>query len=244
MKTISFCTAGNSSALLHARNALLSWGYEVTSKPSDATTHLLLPVPSIDESGAIRGGPRFEEILSTLPSEITVLGGMLPELPCKSVDLLQDEFYIAENASITAHCAISFLTNRMKRTLQNTPTLVIGWGRIGKCLAELLRSLGARVTVAVRKEADSAMLMALGFEAVTTNYLNPKPYHLIINTAPAPVIHSSNAAKDALLMDLASRKGIEGENVLWERGLPNRLAPESSGILIAKTALRYALRKE
>lgn len=244
MKTISFCTMGHSSALLHARNSLLSWGYEVTSQPSDATTHLLLPVPSMDETGAIRGGPHFEDILPNLSPEITVLGGMLPELPCKCVDLLNDDFYIAENASITAHCAISFLTNRMAHTLKDTPALIIGWGRIGKCLAELLRSLSAKVTVAVRKESDCAILKALGYHSVIMGELDPKLYQLIINTAPAPVMRSTDASENALLIDLASKQGIEGQNVLWERGLPNRFAPESSGILIAKTALRYALRKE
>ena len=41
-----------------------------------------------------------------------------------------------------------------------------------------------------------------------------------------------------VLMDLASSPGIDGENVLWARGLPGKIAPESSGELIAKTVMR------
>ena len=45
-------------------------------------------------------------------------------------------------------------------------------------------------------------------------------------------------------MDLASVRGISGDRVIWARGLPNQDAPEESGMLIAKTALRFALGKE
>ena len=46
------------------------------------------------------------------------------------------------------------------------------------------------------------------------------------------------------ITDLASVKGIAGDNVIWARGLPGKDAPEESGTLIAKTVLRYALGKE
>ena len=69
-------------------------------------------------------------------------------------------------------------------------------------------------------------------------------FDIIINTAPAPVMDQQEARPDALLVDLASIKGITGDRVIWARGLPNKDAPDASGILIAKTALRYALRKE
>ena len=52
------------------------------------------------------------------------------------------------------------------------------------------------------------------------------------------------AKKDALLMDLASVRGIAGDRVNWALALPGKDAPEVSGTLIAKTALRYALREE
>ena len=49
---------------------------------------------------------------------------------------------------------------------------------------------------------------------------------------------------EALLMDLASLRGIEGDRVIWARGLPGKDAPESSGALIAKTVIRLLERKE
>jgi hypothetical protein len=41
------------------------------------------------------------------------------------------------------------------------------------------------------------------------------------------------------MIDLASRQGIDHEDVIIARGLPGIHFPESSGILIAKTFLQY-----
>ena len=45
-------------------------------------------------------------------------------------------------------------------------------------------------------------------------------------------------------MDLASVRGIAGDRVDHALALPGKDAPQESGNLIAKTALRYALGKE
>ena len=95
------------------------------------------------------------------------------------------------------------------------------------------------VCMAVRKEADRAILQATGYGAVETGCIDAGKYRLIINTVPAPVLDDDAAKKDAVWIDLASKKGIFGENVLWARSLPGKDAPESSGELIARTVLRY-----
>lgn len=238
MKKILFCIAGESPALTHARNQLLSWGYGVTVQPGPEVTHVLLCVPTPEK------GSDLEAVLAPFSTDVTVIGGMLPPLPYPKVDLLEDEYYLAENAAITAHCAIALTLRHLEKTITSLPVLIIGWGRIGKCLAQLLRSMGAEVTVAVRKEADGAMLSALGFRAVALEEMEAERYAILYNTAPAPVLHRKDACKDALVIDLASQKGIDGEGVIWARGLPGKMAPETSGRLIAKTALRYALRRE
>ena len=170
---------------------------------------------------------------------MTVFGGNLPAMSQKSIDLLEDEIYLAQNAAITAHCALAIAMENLPITPDGCKTLVIGWGRIGKCLAPLLKALGAKVTVAVRKESDLAILTATGYDAVNIGDIDGSRYRLIINTVPAPVFDGDAAVKDAVMIDLASKKGISGEHVLWARGLPGKDAPESSGTLIARTVLRY-----
>lgn len=235
MSKLLFSTYGHSPALLHARNALQSWGYDVSPNPWEAT-HLLLPVPSFESDGKVKGGGCLSALLPQLRPNVTIFGGNLDCLQANKADFLQDEYYLLENAAITARCALKYADVRPE-----IPVLVIGWGRIGKHLAALLSQAGADVTVAVRKESHFSAVTCHGFGAVYMADMRPAQYALILNTAPAPVLEADACRKDAQLIDLASIKGICGDNVIWARGLPGKDAPEESGILIAKTALRYAL---
>ena len=244
MKQPIFYTAGDSPALLHARNCLVGWGYDVSPSPSDHVSHLLLPVPSFQEPGILKGGRSLQHVLKDLPENITIIGGRLPKLPYRTVDLLEDEYYLAENAAITAHCALKRIMVQHSGILQHVPVLIIGWGRIGKHLAALMRSLGADVTVAARKETDRCALKRQYYQAAEPGKWNLKQYAIIVNTAPAPIMTQEEASSKAMLMDLASVRGIAGDRVVHALALPGKDAPAESGNLIAKTILRYALEKE
>ena len=243
LKPIAIYTAGRSPALDHARQALAPY----LAKDPCVATHLLLPVPSFEPDGTVKGGFCTEEILQTLPPAVTVIGGNLnhPALDAyKTVDLLKDPFYTAQNAAITAHCALGLILSSLPVSLPEQPALVIGYGRIGKCLARLLRDLGASVTVAARKASDRALVEALGFDSTTPGQWIPGKYRLIVNTVPAPVLDETESAPDALLLDLASVRGITGDRVRWARGLPGICFPETSGKLIARRVLELICEKE
>lgn len=244
MKQPIFYTAGDTDALRYARNRLQQWGYAISPVPTEQVTHLLLPVPSFESPGILKGGASLSDILKTLPENITILGGGLPALPYRYADFLKDEFYLTENAAITAHCAVKLVQQKYSGVLKDVPVLIIGWGRIGKQLVPLLNATGAIVTVAVRKKRDVEALQSIHCNATLISHLCPKQYRIILNTAPALILQEKDAQPDALLIDLASVQGIQGNRVLWARGLPNKDAPQISGNLIAKTALRYALGKE
>ena len=243
MKPPVFCTAGESDALQHARNQLLQWGYKVLPQPNDQITHLLLPVPSFEAPGILKGNAAFSEVVERLANNVTILGGNLPQLPFSAVDFLKDEHYLGENAAITVHCALKILQQHAG-DLAGAKILVIGWGRIGKRLVSLLSAQNALVSVAVRKSSDAQALGQLGYTALIPPQWDLIQYNIIINTAPTLLFSESAANPAAFLLDLASTRGIEGKRVIWARGLPNRDAPDASGLLIAKTALRYALGKE
>lgn len=205
--------------------------------PTPDATHLLLDVPLRHSHGDV------ETILERLPQGITVIGGNL-DIPAlegyRKIDLLTDTEYLAQNASITAHCAVKLALPYLGITLERCPVLILGWGRIGKCLARLLKGLGAEVTVAARKEADRAMLRALGYRAVEFPQLSRMlhGFRLIYNTVPEKILSESTTfPTECVKIELASRPGLPGE-VIDGRGLPGKLAPESSGRLIAETILR------
>ena len=215
-----YYTAGISQALEWAVGFLKKAGCSFCDCPEKAS-HYLLPVPTPPQ------------LLDNLPGNSCVIGGPV-------IDLLKDPDYVAENAYITAHCATKLLMEKLCRPLRGCPILVIGWGRIGKCLASMLRALEADVTVAARKESDRAMLKALGYRAVSTEALCPRGYRGILNTAPAMLLPDD---ADCIQIELASSPGLGGSKVISARGLPGKMAPEASGELIARRIIYY-LNKE
>ena len=224
--------SGNSAALSYAVHSLEKSGFETLMQPDAAVTHLLLPVPS----------PVADSVLARLPKTVTVIGGNLPVLEQPVIDLLKDPTYVSKNAGITAHCAIKLAINKLTCILPDCKTLIIGWGRIGKCLAKLLRDMGCPVTVAARKEADRAMLAALGYDNCSIEETDTEAFDLIFNTAPEMLF--PECPGNALKIDLASKLGLGGSDVLWARGLPGKMAPISSGQLIAETVLRLLKKEE
>ena len=227
-------------------------GFDFSQVPAPDVTHMLLPVPSFVADGRIRGGGVLEHILADLPERLTVIGGNLSHPALEgydTLDLLHDPLYTAQNAAITADCAILAAREKMTAVWHRCPVLVIGWGRIGKCLAQQLKQLGADVTVSARRQQDLAVLQALGYGNVHTENIvrTLSRYRVIFNTVPAPILRAQECKKcdpDCLLMELASVPGIEGSNVISALALPGRLAPESSGKLIASTVIRLLKGKE
>ena len=243
MKQHIFTTAGHSAALNIAVDKLKKDNTFLPS-PQKECTVLLLPVPSLQPDGTIVGGGDLSAILEQLPKNITVIGGNLrhPKLtPYKTIDLLQDPIYLAKNAAITAYCAVADALTHLPVIIHKCPILILGWGRIGKCLAQLLCQMGAFVTVAARKETDRACATSLGYNAIKFSEIKPKDYRLIYNTIPYPVLYDSSAVPK---IELASTPGMEGENIIDARGLPSKRAPESSGLLIAETITRLLKERD
>ncbi len=217
-----------SPALTYARRELERGGVVFAREPGPAVTHLLLPCP-------------LKEALTLPPNTegAVLVGGNLdrPELAgYPKLDLLQNCGYVAQNAAITAHCALALAMEHLPVTLAGQRVLVIGWGRIGKCLSRLLQALGARVTVAARKETDRAMAGALELEALPVEGLCPEGFRVVFNTAPAPVL--AHCREDCVNIELASTPGLGGAHIIDGRGLPGRMAPESAGALMAQTILK------
>lgn len=240
-----FYTAGYTDALGYAVTELKQKGFPFAVQPDKTVTHLLLPVPSFEPDGMLKGNVPLTPVLELLSRNVTILGGNLGSFVppgYKTVDLLNDPLYLAENADITAYCAAKLAAAKLPVTLRGCHVLIVGWGRIGKCLARLLKNMGAIVTVAVRKDTDRAILSALGYdtESIRTLGYSLVRYRVIFNTVPAIVLPAEAmqyCAADCLKIDLASAPGMDATDVIWARGLPNKDAPESSGKLIARSIL-------
>ncbi len=214
--------------LAYAQEYLLRRGMPIVSEGRYASHVLLGMAPKALPEG--------------IPEDAVVMGGKLDALAgVRKIDFLKDTYFLAENAKITAHCALSELLPRLNSILPECPVLVIGWGRIGKCLAALLKNCGASVTVASRWETNRGLLHALGYQAMDTAALgsNLAGFRAILNTAPELVLDETAdgfTRPDCVKLDLASVPGMV--HAVSLRGLPGKDAPESAGRLMALTAIR------
>jgi dipicolinate synthase subunit A len=227
-----------------AADFLEAAGISLTDHPTPEITHLLLDIPSFGTQEKLRDGADAKELLRRLPASVTVIGGRLkqPLLSAyRTLDLLADPFFTAKNASITAECALQAAAPYLKTTFADSPSLILGWGRIGKNLAKLLRSLGCRVTVAARKEKDRAVLESFGYRAVDFSAVPEilKEYRILFNTVPELPFKCTDLCKsgNCIMIDLASSPGLDGTGAVTARGLPGKYAPETTGKLIAETIL-------
>ncbi len=216
-------------ALSFAAGKLIQLGFTLVPSASEADT-VLLPVPTpADCDLSLFKGHR-------------IFGGNLSENTKLSTDLLKDANYLAQNAAITAEGALGMILPQLKNALAASPVLILGWGRIGKCLAKKLQQLGAPVSVYARKVSDQAMLQALGYRLFCPEDL--RQYSCIVNTATAPILTDDDMSQvnpNCYLLELASKKYIPGDRVVHGRGLPGKCKPEASGELIANTVAQYLL---
>jgi dipicolinate synthase subunit A len=155
------------------------------------------------------------------------------------------------NAVPTAEGALEIIMRESSRSIYNLDVLVTGFGRIAKVLTKYLTALGANVTVAARKISDLSWARIAGCQAINIKDSDKvlHTFNAIINTIPAPVFtreHLLKLEKDCIIVDLASSSCIagnteknittaEGIKVIWALGLPGKVAPITSGEIIAET---------
>lgn len=187
-------------------------------------------------------GVTIEELLALTASDARIyLCGPLPWHDPRVIDLWSDESLLMENARLTAEGAVCAAMRAGSKCLRDSRCLVIGWGRIGRALTEILVALGARVTVASRRMAHRHRAIERGAEAVPLcDIAGALPgSEVVFNTAPAMVLDAAaleHVRADALVIDLASPPyGVDlraawtrGVRAWREPGLPGRYCPRSA----------------
>lgn len=163
-----------------------------------------------------------------------------------SVDYGSLDSYALLNAIPTAEGAIKIAIENTDYTLWQSKVLVIGYGRVGKILANRLKALGANVTISARKPADFGLSEALGFDRINTAQLNTSPlkFDIIFNTVDIKVIDNNTLknCKNTLFIDLSSLGGFDlkeaerlGIKAIKAPGLPGIIAPKTAAEILSNT---------
>ncbi len=234
----------------------------------DGAVGVVLPLPASTDGvfincpfNASQVKPRLSDIYPYIGDNCAIIGGKIPTEFVKTAeskgfdvkDYFESEEFQIQNAYITAEAALSIAMNSLDKNICGAKIAVTGYGRISKHLIRLLRSLGADVTVAARKNSDlawgycsgcSVLKIGDSAELKSNIYKLAHGFDIIYNTVPHWLFDRSfleKADKNTFIIDLASVPGgVDiraakelGSNILWAASLPGKYAPVSAGTLIA-----------
>lgn len=178
----------------------------------------------------------------------------IPDTLINSYDvcaLSDDVAFALENAVFTAEGAICAAMTRAPFALAGENAMVIGFGRIGRALTEMLVGLRARVTVVSRRESGRLQAMARGARAADLSGMRRElpDARVIFVTSPERVLTRDDMvyiSRGAFLYDLSGAPhGADmdaakamGLNARLESALPGRYCPESAARAMYRAVTR------
>lgn len=181
-----------------------------------------------------------------MPHRLAAVSERFAKLRCS--DYSMRESFLLLNAQLTVEAALMLAIKHLPVSLFGTQCLVTGYGRIGRAMALALHSLGAKVTIAARREEHFAHARTVGLGCCTYAALPARvgQFRLVINCADGPVLGKDVLAatdSDTLIIDLASLPGgtdfsfarEKGITALHALGLPGKYAPLSAAQIIKDT---------
>lgn len=198
----------------------------------------------------------LESLTRVIKEDGIVFGGLIsPEVRSlfekrniSVADYAKREEFAVLNAVATAEGAVQVAMEELATTLSGRKILILGAGRIAKVLIDVLSGFHTHITIAARKCSDLAWAKVFGCSAVPISEMDPllDSFDVIFNTVPAVILDESKLkkiGKSCLVIDLASKPGgvdfdtagMLGVRTIWLLSLPGKVAPVTSGKVIADT---------
>ena len=244
-------TVGHNSRQPSLLRVLTDAGYTL-HPPWETGEAVILPRPYSQDGEHVTGDNHtLSELFGSIGEGTPVIGGLFDrsaylaaaKFGVRLFDCFTPEAVQIANAALTARGALRIGAERLRQA--GTRVLVCGFGRIGRCLMDLLTARGADATISLRKDTDAAWAEALGYQWVNTATLDPSPYDLIFNTVPSVIFTDERLGKvkeGTRLIDLASPPyGVDftaaearGVKATLASGLPGKLYPEEAGAILGR----------
>ena len=220
---------------------------------------LLLPIPTTKDGEHLTGTDiRISDAISGVFSDsVAVCYGMPREYKEEILsrgahlfDLSEDEKFLSENARLSALGALGYILTEYGTDIKGARVGIVGYGRIGSRLLEMLLFLGASVTLYSKRAEVRAELSLNGVETSDAVYRGEvlcEELDLLINTAPTDLSYLFEGGKigeGLRVVELASGENFGGiEGVVRLPGIPEKLYPESSARLYRGAVSDYLLRE-
>jgi dipicolinate synthase subunit A len=180
-------------------------------------------------------------VLGRASSSLLALAAAVPTTVYQSKD---DEALRVRVATSAAEGLLALLVGRTDQVLRDQRVLVLGYGATGSAFADRLVLLGARVTVAARREESLARAEQHGAATVAFDDRADAMADatVIVNTVPSTSAMPLAVLKEldgCLVIDIASPPGgtdhpaaqAAGCQVTWIRGVAGERAPRTAGEL-------------
>lgn len=198
---------------------------------------------SIEQLKEISKGKKL--IAGKIPQDfINIQNEKIQSNAIKCFDFLKDEVTTILNTIPTSEGAIQIAMEETGYTITNMKALVIGFGRVGKTLANMLKRMGLDVHCEARKETDLAWIKAYGYKAIPLEKMknNLCKMDLIFNTVPFQILDKSTLIllnRNTLIIDLASAPGGVDYDIAKKLGIKAILASALPGKVAPNTAAEY-----
>ena len=228
--------------------------YESPLKAMHGANVIVLPLPASKNLSPAE----FDAVIDNAKSSgAIILGGafsvymtdVMDSLGIRYKDYYLDECFTIKNAYLTAEGALNIVMNALESDIKSTSFAVFGYGRIGCALGEVLKALGADVTVYARKPEALALASERGLKTHFISLDDKIKSRVILNTVPSRVISNEQILgldDGTVLIELASDPGgFDFEiaeqctlKAIKAGGLPGKYAPQSAGEAVADVLLR------
>lgn len=219
----------------------------------DEADCIISPIPFSKDGEYINGERiKIDDLIGMISKSNKILiSGAIDEESCRKMieknicfyDLMNYEEFSIMNAIATSEGAIKKAIEMTDFTINNSNIMILGYGRIGKILANNLSGFGANIYCEARKKNDIALIRSMGYNEIDLKNLDIflPDMDIIFNTIPHMMLDKNRLdllKEKVCIIDLASKPGgIDFEyalkkklNVSWYLAIPSKDSPYSAAM--------------
>lgn len=163
------------------------------------------------------------------------------------IDLLKEETVVYSNARLTAENAVVEAMIESDKSVMGSKSLIIGYGRCGRMLADVLRGMHGEVSVAETMKEKQGLAISFGYRVC--RLCNLAGYDFVFQTAPEAGIiteellfHCLSEENPPMIFNLSSvvesvDEAFAKKNHIFVKhcpGLPGKYTAKSAGELLGK----------
>lgn len=217
---------------------------------------ILLPIPTSRDGITVLGTGKTPEMLfgDSLAGAVAVGYGIpkafkeyFSKMGACTADVSLDGKFLEDNAYLTAEGTVGKILTEHSSAPSELSIGIIGYGRIGKRLVNILAFLGASLRVFTKRCEIAEELCMSGISGVCMTGDDKtlaeafSGLDIIINTAPAPLVFGCalDSLSDTEIIELASGDNFpKGTKITRLPSLPAKMYPRSAGKVLADSVLR------